>query len=92
MGGSGFPAMRGREFLRHLERKPLGYRPDPGRTTSGSHRTMVSDEFPELLFAFHDDADIPPGLVRKVLTKDVGLSKEQALAHLRGDLKWPPSQ
>jgi len=48
---------------------------------------MVSERYPELLFAFHDNADIPPGLVRKILVRDVGLTQEQALTHLRGGLR-----
>ncbi len=27
--------------------------------------------------AFHDSAAIPPGLVRKILTKDIGLSEKK---------------
>ena len=87
MGGSTFPSMRGRELLAHLRRKPLRYRDDPNDKGGGSHRKMVSDRYPELLFAFHDGADIAPGLVRKVLVQDVGLTKEQALAHRRGGLR-----
>lgn len=32
-----------------------------------------------MTFAFHDSATIPPGLVRKILTKDIGLSEEEAM-------------
>lgn len=34
---------------------------------------------PPLTFAFHDSATIPPGMVRKILTKDIGLSEEEAM-------------
>jgi len=78
--------MRGRELYRHLARKPLSYREDPDRSRSGSHTTLVSEDYPDLHLAFHSGADLPPGLVRKVLTRDVGLSEEDALMHLRGDL------
>jgi predicted RNA binding protein YcfA (HicA-like mRNA interferase family) len=92
VGGPDFPSMRGRELVRHLKRQPLGYRLDPGRSTSGSHQTYISERFPTLLLAFHDNADIAPGLARKILTRDVGLTKDEALAHLRGDMQWPRSQ
>jgi hypothetical protein len=46
----------------------------------------VSQDYPDLLLAFHDNADIAPGLVRKILTRDVGLSEADALKHLRGGL------
>lgn len=34
--------------------------------------------FPPLTLAFHARADIPAGLVRKILVNDVGLSVEEA--------------
>lgn len=81
-----FPSMRGRELYRHLARQPLGYQEDPLRSREGSHKTLVSDTYPVLHLAFHDRAEIPPGLVRKIFTCDVGLSTVDALRHLRGDL------
>jgi predicted RNA binding protein YcfA (HicA-like mRNA interferase family) len=81
-----FPSMRGRELYRHLARAPLSYREDPARSREGSHKTLVSADYPDLHLAFHDRAEIAPGLVRKILTRDVGLSQEEALMHLRGDL------
>jgi hypothetical protein len=33
---------------------------------------------PSLTFAFHDKSTIPAGLVRKILTKDVGLAEDEA--------------
>jgi predicted RNA binding protein YcfA (HicA-like mRNA interferase family) len=80
---SQFPSMKGRELLRHLARKPLLYVEDPNRSRKGSHRTLVSPIFGEVLLGFHDRADIAPGLVRKVFVRDVGLSEEDALRHLR---------
>jgi len=56
------------------------------RSREGSHRTMVSPSYPVLHLAFHDKAEIAPGLVRKIFTRDVGLSEEEAFMHLRGDL------
>lgn len=41
---------------------------------------MVSTKgHPDLTFSFHDSATIPPGLVRKILVKDIGLTEEEAL-------------
>jgi hypothetical protein len=39
---------------------------------------MESDGYPKLIFSFHDGQTIPPGLVRKILMVDVGLSEEEA--------------
>jgi predicted RNA binding protein YcfA (HicA-like mRNA interferase family) len=71
-----FPSMKARELLGILARQPLGYR--PARRT-GSHVSLVSPSgYPPLTFAFHDRDTIPPGLVRKILIKDVGLTEEEA--------------
>ena len=35
--------------------------------------------YPPLTFSFHETADVPGRAVKKVLTKDVGLSVEEAL-------------
>lgn len=75
-----FPSMKARELRRVLGRQPLNY--TRSRQT-GSHVTLASTSgYPELRFAFHDNQTLPPGLVRKILTKDVGLVEEEALALL----------
>ena len=74
-----FPALSGRQLFRILQRAPLSY---SVARQSGSHTTLVSDAYPTLHLAFHDKQGIPPGLVKKILTKDVGLSTEDALALL----------
>ena len=33
---------------------------------------------PSFSFAFHDSATIRPSLVRKILTKDIGLAEDEA--------------
>jgi predicted RNA binding protein YcfA (HicA-like mRNA interferase family) len=71
-----FPAVAWPQFKRVLERRPLSYRVVK---QSGSHRTMEADGRPRLLLAFHDDAELPPGLVRKILVRDIGLSEDEAL-------------
>lgn len=70
-----FPSMKARRLLALLQREPLGYRVV---RQSGSHRRLESPNHPPLTFAFHDGATLPGGLVRKILTKDVGLADEQA--------------
>ena len=67
--------MRGRELRRILEREPLNY---VATRQTGSHVTLDSLRWPALHLAFHDADTIPPGLVRKILMRDVGLSEEEA--------------
>jgi predicted RNA binding protein YcfA (HicA-like mRNA interferase family) len=72
-----FPSVKGVKLLRVLTREPLSY---AVVRQSGSHRQLWSAKgHPPLTFAFHDSATIPPGLVRKILTKDIGLSEEEAM-------------
>jgi predicted RNA binding protein YcfA (HicA-like mRNA interferase family) len=70
-----FPAMKAKRLLAVLERKPLSYRIV---RRAGSHRRMESANHPPLTFAFHDNATISGGLVRKILTQDVGLAENEA--------------
>jgi predicted RNA binding protein YcfA (HicA-like mRNA interferase family) len=70
-----FPSMKARRLLAVLERKPLGYRVT---RQSGSHRRMDAPGRSSLTFAFHDNATIPGGLVRKILVRDVGLAEDEA--------------
>ena len=73
--------MKARQLLDVLARPPLRYR--VVRQT-GSHRRLRSaDGYPPLTFAWHDRADIPPGVVRTVLVRQVGLSVQEALQCLR---------
>jgi predicted RNA binding protein YcfA (HicA-like mRNA interferase family) len=72
--------MAGREFRRLLERAPLSY---SVARQKGSHATWHSTAgYPVLHTAFHDKHQVAPGLIRKILTKDVGLTVEEALALL----------
>ena len=71
-----FPSVSASALQRILERS-LGYYV---HTQRGSHKKMRSSRgYPQLTFAFHAGAELPPGLVRKILTKDVGLTVETAL-------------
>jgi predicted RNA binding protein YcfA (HicA-like mRNA interferase family) len=58
-----------------LQRKPLNYRVV---SQTGSHRHLESDDYPPLDFAWHDNQTLPGGLVRRILTKRVGLTEQEA--------------
>jgi predicted RNA binding protein YcfA (HicA-like mRNA interferase family) len=72
---SRFPSKNARQLLAILTRTPLNY---SVVRQSGSHRRLESPDYPPLTFSFHDNATIPAGLVRKILTKDVGLAEQEA--------------
>ena len=55
--------------------KPLSYRIV---RQSGSHRRLEAEGRPPLTFSFHDRATIPPGMVRKILVKQIGLDEDEA--------------
>lgn len=71
-----FPAMKAKRLLALLMREPLGYRIVRQR---GSHRVLAAPGRPRLIYAFHDRQEIPPGIVRDVLVKQVGLEEQDAL-------------
>ena len=68
--GVNYPSMKSSDLLHILA--ALGYMED---RRAGSHRRLKADGRPDLTFAFHDGQTVPPGLVRKILSKDVGLSE-----------------
>lgn len=71
-----FPALNPQQLLAILRREPLGYEILRQR---GSHRRMRSrNGYPDIGFSFHDGVSLPPGLVKKVLVGDVGLSEDEA--------------
>jgi predicted RNA binding protein YcfA (HicA-like mRNA interferase family) len=69
-----FPSIKAKRLLAVLEREPLGYRV---ARQAGPHRRMEAANRPPLTFAFHDNATIPSGLVRKILIKDIGLAENE---------------
>ena len=69
-----FPSMKARDLLSVLMREPLS--DDRQR---GSHRRLSAPGRPSITFAFHDRATVSPGLVRKVLCRDIGLAEVEAL-------------
>lgn len=68
--------MKARELLAVLTREPLSYEIVRQR---GSHRRLKAQSRPSITFAFHDGATVAPGLVRKILCRDVGLGEDEAL-------------
>lgn len=67
-----YPSMKASDLFRIL--RGLGYAVDRGK---GSHKRMKAEGRPPLTFAFHDGQNVPPGLVKKILVKDIGLSEEE---------------
>ena len=70
-----FPSLKAQQLLRVLQRKPLGYRIV---AQSGSHRKLESDGWPDINFAWHDKATVPPGAVRRLLVTKIGMTEEEA--------------
>lgn len=75
-----FPSMKASQLLAVLCRSPLNYVVERRK---GSHRRLVAEGRPPLTFAYHDGATVPPGAVRKILMKDIGLSHDEALELVR---------
>jgi predicted RNA binding protein YcfA (HicA-like mRNA interferase family) len=70
-----YPSLKARKLLGILTAKPLSY---AVVRQAGSHRRLEAEGRPPLIFAFHDGATIPSGMVRKILVKDVGLTDDEA--------------
>jgi predicted RNA binding protein YcfA (HicA-like mRNA interferase family) len=67
---SNWPASKARRVLAALLR--LGW---AVKRQSGSHRTLARDGWPDVVFAFHDDAEIGPRMLAR-LAKHTGLRPE----------------
>lgn len=74
-----FPSLSAGRLEKAL--RGLGY---SVKSQRGSHKKLTADGRLDLMFAFHKGIEVPPGLVRKILVKDVGLTEDEALALLRG--------
>lgn len=70
-----YRSMKARQLLAILMKEPLNYRV---ARQKGSHRRLASDGFPSFTFAFHDGDTVGPGVVKKILERDVGLTPSQA--------------
>lgn len=73
--------MKARRFRTLLHRR-LGY--EVVRQT-GSHKQLEAPGRPRLTLAFKDGDDIPSGLIRRILVRDVGLSIDEAREVIEGD-------
>lgn len=65
---SAWPSAKAREVLAALLR--LGWRV---KRTSGSHRTLARDHWPDFVFAFHDSNEIGPRMLSRI-SKKTGLT------------------
>lgn len=71
-----FPSLKAAALLSILMREPLNYQIVRQK---GSHRILRTENRPQLLFSFHDGATVPPGVVRKYLVREIGLSEDEAI-------------
>jgi predicted RNA binding protein YcfA (HicA-like mRNA interferase family) len=59
-----WPAKKARLVLAALEK--LGWRV---KRQSGSHRTLSRNDWPDVVFAFHDDVEIGPKMLGRIAKK-----------------------
>jgi len=67
---SRWPSTKARRVLAALER--LGW---SIKRTSGSHRTLARPDWPDVVFAFHDDEEIGPRMLARI-AKRTGLTPD----------------
>lgn len=72
---SSWPSMKAGKLRRVLRK--LGYSKVPNRG-HGSHEVLRAEGRPQLTFAFHNKDTIPGSLVRSILTRQAGLSIDEA--------------
>ena len=72
---SQFPSMKTKELIKCLCRSPLYYKITRQR---GSHRTLRSENYPEIRISYHDKFEISGFMIRKILIEEVGLTEELA--------------
>jgi predicted RNA binding protein YcfA (HicA-like mRNA interferase family) len=61
---STWPSAKARRVLASLLR--IGWQI---KRTSGSHRTLSRDDWPDVVFAFHDDEEIGPRMLARIAKK-----------------------
>lgn len=72
-----FPSLKAKKLMKVLQRKPLCYEVV---SQEGSHCKLQSKTgYPPIDFVHHDKDEVPPGLVRQMLVKRVGLTEKEAL-------------
>jgi len=67
---SSWPSVKARELLKALQK--IGW---TIKRTTGSHRTLQREGFPDYVFSFHDREEIGPKMVARV-AKYTGLKPE----------------
>jgi predicted RNA binding protein YcfA (HicA-like mRNA interferase family) len=67
---SAWPSAKARRVLAALVR--IGW---VVKRQSGSHRTLVRPEWPDYVFAFHDDAEVGPRMLARI-AKHTGLAPD----------------
>ncbi|MBX9592599.1 MAG: type II toxin-antitoxin system HicA family toxin [Hyphomonadaceae bacterium] len=67
---SRFPATKARRVLAALQR--IGW---VIKRQSGSHRTLARSGWPDVVFAFHDDAELGPVMLARI-AKRTGLTPD----------------
>ena len=67
---SAWPATKARRVLAALAR--IGW---SIKRTSGSHRTLARPDWPDVVFAFHDDEEIGPRMLARI-AKQTGLTPQ----------------
>jgi len=76
--GDPFPSLRGRQMRKILTR--LCGKPLPG----GKHPRFRSPKTGQLFsYGYHDQREIRPGMVQRILVSDVGLSVDEARKETR---------
>lgn len=74
-----FPRVKCRQLIAVLEQ--LGYVLDRQK---GSHRHFTAPGRARITISHADGDDVAPGLSRKVLTREAGLTEDEAIRLLRG--------
>ena len=72
--------MKAARLLRVLMNEPLNYRL---LRVTGSHRILVSTNYPQLTYWPHDGKEVTPKIVKYYLVHIVGLSVDEALELLK---------
>jgi predicted RNA binding protein YcfA (HicA-like mRNA interferase family) len=73
--GSDYPSLKPAQLLKRL--REIGFEVEPESKGGGSHVWVSNGEI-RLRWAFHKGATISPGLVKKILTRDIGLTDDEA--------------
>ena len=67
---SNWPSAKARRVLAAMLR--IGWQV---KRQSGSHKTLARPNWPDVVFAFHDDEEIGPGMIARI-AKRTGLTAE----------------